>query len=212
MPGTLAVDVGENRNQKPKTLPCKYCHKRFRLVLLATLTPNLCCRVLHVSAHEPCARTCVCMLSSHPVLLAPCFSISQEKADKSFECVIRRVEHVQRHERTHTKEKPFSCGWDRCGKTFGRRYVCQLLCLALDQHTPMQHHIIPTLPPALFARGPPILMGSSLKIARPFLPPNARSPAKPAMASHLILSLFCSTYLHGYQRSSCSSREACTFE
>lgn len=35
----------------------------------------------------------------------------------------RRVEHVQRHERTHTKEKPFSCGWDRCGKTFGRRYV-----------------------------------------------------------------------------------------
>ncbi|KAH6605739.1 hypothetical protein Trco_004892 [Trichoderma cornu-damae] len=59
----LAIaDVGENRNQKPKTLPCKYCSKRFR-----------------------------------------------------------RVEHVQRHERTHTKEKPFSCGWDRCGKTFGRR-------------------------------------------------------------------------------------------
>ncbi|UKZ76574.1 hypothetical protein TrVFT333_004281 [Trichoderma virens FT-333] len=59
----LAIaEVGENRNQKPKTLPCKYCSKRFR-----------------------------------------------------------RVEHVQRHERTHTKEKPFSCGWDRCGKTFGRR-------------------------------------------------------------------------------------------
>ncbi|KAI6784501.1 DNA-binding protein-like protein [Emericellopsis cladophorae] len=33
----------------------------------------------------------------------------------------RRVEHVQRHERTHTKEKPFQCNWDRCGKTFGRR-------------------------------------------------------------------------------------------
>ncbi|KAF4125621.1 Fungal specific transcription factor domain, partial [Geosmithia morbida] len=32
-----------------------------------------------------------------------------------------RVEHVQRHERTHTKEKPFQCPWDRCGKTFGRR-------------------------------------------------------------------------------------------
>ncbi|KAM0525723.1 hypothetical protein ACHAPE_000434 [Trichoderma viride] len=56
------ADMGENRNQKPKTLPCKYCSKRFR-----------------------------------------------------------RVEHVQRHERTHTKEKPFACGWDRCGKTFGRR-------------------------------------------------------------------------------------------
>ncbi|KAG7127316.1 Transcriptional regulator ADR1 like protein [Verticillium longisporum] len=59
-----AATAGENgeRQQKPKTLPCKYCSKRFR-----------------------------------------------------------RVEHVQRHERTHTKEKPFSCGWARCGKTFGRR-------------------------------------------------------------------------------------------
>ncbi|KAI5464697.1 hypothetical protein BGZ63DRAFT_350260 [Mariannaea sp. PMI_226] len=57
-----APESAEPRQPKPKTLPCKYCSKRFR-----------------------------------------------------------RVEHVQRHERTHTKEKPFSCGWDRCGKTFGRR-------------------------------------------------------------------------------------------
>lgn len=59
--GTADESV-EGRQQKPKTLPCKFCDKRFR-----------------------------------------------------------RVEHVQRHERTHTKEKPFSCGWARCGKTFGRR-------------------------------------------------------------------------------------------
>ena len=52
----------QGRPLKPKTLPCKYCSKRFR-----------------------------------------------------------RVEHVQRHERTHTKEKPFACNWDMCGKTFGRR-------------------------------------------------------------------------------------------
>ncbi|KAK4230185.1 transcriptional regulator ADR1 [Podospora fimiseda] len=60
-PGS-AQENGEARQQKPKTLPCKFCSKRFR-----------------------------------------------------------RVEHVQRHERTHTKEKPFACTWDRCGKTFGRR-------------------------------------------------------------------------------------------
>lgn len=61
VPGTSEETV-EGKQQKPKTLPCKFCDKRFR-----------------------------------------------------------RVEHVQRHERTHTKEKPFSCGWARCGKTFGRR-------------------------------------------------------------------------------------------
>ncbi|KAH8666366.1 hypothetical protein BX600DRAFT_412279 [Xylariales sp. PMI_506] len=61
LPGPTDENV-DVRQPKPKTLPCRYCSKRFR-----------------------------------------------------------RVEHVQRHERTHTKEKPFSCGWARCGKSFGRR-------------------------------------------------------------------------------------------
>ncbi|KAI1025628.1 hypothetical protein LB503_006957 [Fusarium chuoi] len=63
-PPLVGPEPTEVRQPKPKTLPCKYCSKRFR-----------------------------------------------------------RVEHVQRHERTHTKEKPFSCGWDRCGKTFGRSFT-----------------------------------------------------------------------------------------
>lgn len=31
-PGLTAADSGQTRDQKPKTLPCKYCSKRFRLV------------------------------------------------------------------------------------------------------------------------------------------------------------------------------------
>lgn len=31
----------------------------------------------------------------------------------------RRLEHVQRHERTHTKETPYKC---TCGRSFSRRY------------------------------------------------------------------------------------------
>ncbi|RDA93886.1 hypothetical protein CP533_4534 [Ophiocordyceps camponoti-saundersi (nom. inval.)] len=44
----------------------------------------------------------------------------------------RRVEHVQRHERTHTKEKPFPCNWHGCGKRFARRDL-------LNRHEKLVH-------------------------------------------------------------------------
>ncbi|KAK0117895.1 hypothetical protein ONS95_012212 [Cadophora gregata] len=48
-----------------------------------------------------------------------------KKKPKTFRCrfcpdIFHRLEHIQRHERTHTKEKPFSCS---CGKAFARRDI-----------------------------------------------------------------------------------------
>ncbi|KAG4430609.1 hypothetical protein IFR05_013904 [Cadophora sp. M221] len=50
---------------------------------------------------------------------------NKKRKPKIFRCrycpdTFHRLEHIQRHERTHTKEKPFSCS---CGKAFARRDI-----------------------------------------------------------------------------------------
>ncbi|KAH7323917.1 hypothetical protein BKA65DRAFT_511694 [Rhexocercosporidium sp. MPI-PUGE-AT-0058] len=50
---------------------------------------------------------------------------NKKRKPKIFRCrycpdTFQRLEHIQRHERTHTKEKPFSCS---CGKAFARRDI-----------------------------------------------------------------------------------------
>lgn len=48
-PGT-ADENGETRQQKPKTLPCKYCSKRFRLVATSWASPFV-LRRSHIDLH-----------------------------------------------------------------------------------------------------------------------------------------------------------------
>jgi hypothetical protein len=50
-PSNTADENGEIRQQKPKTLPCKYCSKRFRSVL-RKLAPSA-SSILHIDLHCP---------------------------------------------------------------------------------------------------------------------------------------------------------------
>ncbi|KAL3470556.1 fungal-specific transcription factor domain-containing protein [Aspergillus californicus] len=65
------------------------------------------------------------------------------KATRSYECnrcarTFARLEHLQRHERSHTKEKPFAC--DECPKSFTRKDL-------LVRHERLAHSSSPTIHP-----------------------------------------------------------------
>lgn len=58
LPGPIVTaDASENRNQKPKTLPCKYCSKRFRFVLQPTEYQTT-TRKRDIDILEQTCRTC----------------------------------------------------------------------------------------------------------------------------------------------------------
>lgn len=44
----------------------------------------------------------------------------------------RRKDIIKRHERTHTNERPFACGFQDCGRTFARLD-------SLKKHTKAKH-------------------------------------------------------------------------
>lgn len=52
-----------------------------------------------------------------------------------------KTEHLERHVRSHTKEKPFEC--PQCGRKYGRKYVRKLMlvaqCLTLQRLTSEAH-------------------------------------------------------------------------
>ncbi|KAL8290544.1 hypothetical protein RQP46_002802 [Phenoliferia psychrophenolica] len=48
--------------------------------------------------------------------------VGPERGHACHQCerIFKRLEHLRRHERTHTSEKPFGCDWDGCGRFFSR--------------------------------------------------------------------------------------------
>jgi uncharacterized Zn-finger protein len=68
-------------------------------------------------------------MSDSPEVVPVQQELSSNKKPKRFQChrcqrMFARLEHLQRHERTHTQEKPFSC--NKCDQRFSRRYFALL--------------------------------------------------------------------------------------
>ena len=73
-------------------------------------------------------------MASHQDELARKRGLRDSKKRKCLMCArtFSKAEHLERHVRSHTKEKPFQCR--QCGRKYGRKYVWGSQCKAVADH------------------------------------------------------------------------------